>query len=127
MTNRNFGQIVQGPMTPDGPSVDDLRAQMHGSQGAGAFTFRDSQGPATASVTNGQETRQGDGTVTDDEIEKYRLAATASGQRAMPDARSFVERRDPTTGVATRTYDDGRTEEVDEQARQKPGRVRGRA
>ncbi|MFH9239206.1 hypothetical protein ACH4KO_00510 [Streptomyces anulatus] len=127
MTNRNFGQIVQGPMTPDGPSVDDLRAELHGSQVAGAFTFRDSQGPATASVTNGQETRQGDGTVTDDEIQKYRQTATAAGQQTLPDERSYVERRDPMTGVAVRTYADGRTEEVDEQTRQKPGRVRGRA
>ncbi|MFF6858488.1 hypothetical protein ACFY9H_24305 [Streptomyces bacillaris] len=113
MTNREFGQIVQGPMTPDGPSVDDLRADLHGSQ-AGAFAVRESQGPATASVTDGQETRQGDGTVTEEEMAEIRRSAgtRAEDRRDLPDPKSYVEHRDPTTGVATRTYGDGRTEEV---------------
>ncbi|CAM5650471.1 hypothetical protein ACTFBT_29410 [Streptomyces microflavus] len=113
MTNREFSQIVQGPMTPDGPSVDEIRADLHGSQ-AGAFAAREPQGPATASVTDGQETRQGDGTVTEEEMAEIRRSAgvRAEDRRDLPDASSFVEYRDPTTGAATRTYGDGRTEEV---------------
>ncbi len=111
MTNREFGQVVQGPMTPDGPSVDEIRADLHGSQ---AFAVRESQGPTTASVTDGQETRQGDGTVTEEEMAEIRRSAgtRAEDRRDLPDPKSYVEHRDPTTGVATRTYGDGRTEEV---------------
>jgi hypothetical protein len=114
MTNRNFSQIVWGPMTPDAPSVDEIRADLYGGQVAGRFAFRDAEGVTTASVTDGQETRRGDGTVTEDQMAEIRKSAgtRAEDRRDLPDPKSYVERRDPTTGVATRTYGDGRTEQV---------------
>ncbi|SFL04821.1 hypothetical protein [Streptomyces pini] len=117
MTNREFSQVVQGPMTPDGPSVDDLRAQMHGGQVAGRFfTSGDAGRVHTATVTNGQS-EDGDGTVTDEEMARYRRVATHQGRREAPDERSHVLSRDPLTGQMVRTYADGTTEAVDEQAR----------
>lgn len=96
---------------------------MFGSEVAGKFAFREPQGVQVASVTEGRETRLGDGTVTDEEMAAFRRMATIQGRRSLPDHRSCVERRDPVTGVAVRTYADGRTEEVDEQARRERGRV----
>jgi len=115
MTNREYGQIVQGPMTSDGPSVDDLRAQMHGGQVASEFAYREPQGVQVASVTQGEEVRQGDGTMTDaDAAQIRRTAGIGQDNRHAADvAKSYSERRDPLTGHALRTYDDGRTEDMD--------------
>ncbi|QDI68790.1 hypothetical protein CD934_08905 [Streptomyces calvus] len=115
MSNRNFGEAVQGPMTPDGPSVDDLRAEMYGGQVAGRFTYREGRTPLDSAVIRG-ESVPGDGTMTEDQAAEIRKAAGigAENHHQARAAESYSEHRDPTTGQAIRTYADGRTEAVDE-------------
>ncbi|MBL3665641.1 hypothetical protein JL475_06420 [Streptomyces sp. M2CJ-2] len=115
MSNRNFGEVVQGPMTPDGPSVEDLRAEMHGGQVAGRFRYRDERGPQDAAVIRG-ESVAGDGAVTEAQMAEIRKAAGigADHRHAAHAAKSFSDRRDPVTGGVIRTWEDGRTELVDE-------------
>ncbi|MCF2130591.1 hypothetical protein L1I79_29790 [Strepomyces sp. STD 3.1] len=124
MTNRNFGQIVQGPMTPDGPSVDDLREEMYGGQVAGRFHYRDGRTPLDSAVVQG-EPIEGDGTMTEEQAAQIRKAAGigSANAHAARAAESYSERRDPITGQAIRTYADGRTEIVDES--RPASRVRG--
>ncbi|GAA2246512.1 hypothetical protein GCM10010145_11960 [Streptomyces ruber] len=113
MTNRNSGEVVQGPMTSDGPSVEELRAARPGS--TGGFYHRGERGPLDCAVIWG-EVVAGDGTVTDDQMAEVRKAAAigADSRHAAQVAKSFTERRDPMTGQAIRTYEDGRSELVDE-------------
>jgi hypothetical protein len=125
MSNRNFGEVVQGPMTPDGPSVEDLRAEMYGGQVAGRFTYRDQRGPQDFAVIRG-ESVAGDGTVTEDQMAEIRKAAGIGHENhhQAQAARSFSDRRDPVTGGVIRTWEDGHTELVDET--RPASRVRGR-
>lgn len=117
MVNRKFRELVQGPMTPDAPSVDDLRRMRHEEiHGEGVdidrFVYGNEREITVATVTEGQPVA-GDGTVTDEEMAKFRRTATARGRREMPDEKSFSERRDPETGHAIRTYEDGRIVDMD--------------
>ncbi|MEV5082853.1 hypothetical protein AB0K74_29870 [Streptomyces sp. NPDC056159] len=115
MANRNFGETVQGPMTPDGPSVDEIRAEMYGGQVAGRFTYRQGRTPLDSAVVRG-ESIPGDGTMTEQQAYEVRKAAGigAANRHAGQAAESYMDRRDPTTGEVIRTYGDGRTEVVDE-------------
>lgn len=58
MSNREFGEIVQGPMTEDGPSVDDLRAQMYGGRWPGG-TRTARTGPRRTRPWSGARPRPG--------------------------------------------------------------------
>ncbi|MEU2070421.1 hypothetical protein [Streptomyces anulatus] len=109
MTNRDFGQIVQGPTTPDGPSVDEIRADLYGGQVAGAFTYRDAKAPVESAVIEGVSI-QGDGTVTEEQMAQVRRSAgvRAEDRRALPDEKSFSLHRDAGTGDLVRTRADGR-------------------
>ncbi|MFG2639022.1 hypothetical protein ACGFX8_35910 [Streptomyces sp. NPDC048362] len=113
MSNRNFGEIVQGPMTPDGPSVDEIRAMRPGSPGS--FHYRDERGPVDSAVIRGVPVA-GDGTMTEEQAAQIRKAAGIGSENAHAGqvAKSFSEHRDPVTGVKIRTYEGGRTETVDE-------------
>ncbi|MFG2358059.1 hypothetical protein [Streptomyces sp. NPDC048521] len=115
MSNRNFSQAVQGPMTPDGPSVEDLRAEMYGGQVAGRFHHRESRTPLDSAVVQG-ESIPGDGTMTEDQAAEIRKAAGigADNAHAGQAAKSYSDRRDPISGGVIRTWEDGRTETVDE-------------
>ncbi|MET9847522.1 hypothetical protein [Streptomyces ossamyceticus] len=111
--SREFGEIVQGPMTPDGPSVDEIRAMRPGSPGS--FHHRDERGPLDHAVVRG-ESVAGDGTMTEDQAAEIRKTAGIGRENlhAGQAARSYSEHRDPVTGFKIRTYEGGRTETVDE-------------
>lgn len=113
MSNRNFGEIVQGPMTPDGPSVDEIRAMRPGAPGS--FHYQDGRTPLDHAVIRG-ESVAGDGTMTEEQADQIRKAAGIGRENAHAGqaAKSYSEHRDPVTGQAIRTYEDGRTEIVDE-------------
>ncbi|WP_200308845.1 hypothetical protein [Streptomyces adelaidensis] len=113
MTKREFGEIVQGPMTPDGPSVDEIRAMRPGSPGS--FHHRDGRTPLDSAVIRG-ESVHGDGAMTEDQADQIRKAAGIGRENAHAGqvAKSYSEHRDRVTGQAIRTYEDGRTEIVDE-------------
>ncbi|MEV5009151.1 hypothetical protein [Streptomyces sp. NPDC055692] len=115
MSNRNFSEAVQGPRTPDGPSVDEIRAEMHGGQVAGRFFYRQGRTPLDSAVVRG-ESIPGDGTMTDDQADEIRKAAGIgrANLHTLQASESYMDRRDPTTGEVIRTYGDGRTEVVDE-------------
>ncbi|MET7902053.1 hypothetical protein ABZS86_11390 [Streptomyces sp. NPDC005355] len=123
MTNRNFSEVVQGPMTPDGPSVDEIRAMR---QPTSTFVRPDLRAPMGQAVIRGVQV-EGDGTVSDDEMDEIRKAAGIGreNQHAAQVARSYVDHVDRETGDTIRTYEDGRTEVVDES--RPASRVRGRA
>lgn len=122
MTNREFGEIVQGPMTPEGPSVDEIRAMRPGAPGS--FHYRDKRGPLDSAVIRG-ESVQGDGTMTEEQAAEIRKAAGigADNLHAGQVAKGYSDRRDPITGGVIRTWEDGRTEMVDES--RPASRVRG--
>ncbi|MEU3199455.1 hypothetical protein [Streptomyces sp. NPDC006996] len=126
MTNREFGEVVQGPMTEDGPSVDDLRAQMYGGQVAGRYTYREDRTPQDSAVIRGRS-EAGDGTLTEDQMAEIRKTAGigAANRHEAQAAKAYTDRRNPLTGEVIRTYEDGRTEIVDET--RPASRVRGRA
>lgn len=109
MTNREFSQITQGPVTPDGPSVDEIRADLFGGRVAGAFTFRDAEAPMESAVIEGVSV-EGDGTVTEEQMAQVRRSAgvRAEDRREMPDEKSFSVHRDAVTGELVRTRADGR-------------------
>ena len=109
MTNRNFDQIVQGPMTPDGPSVDEIRADLYGGQVAGRFASRGAETPVESAVIEGVSI-PGDGTVTEEQMAQVRRSAgvRAEDRRALPDEKSFSLHRDAGTGELVRTRADGR-------------------
>ncbi|MEU9187568.1 hypothetical protein AB0D14_24110 [Streptomyces sp. NPDC048484] len=113
MSNREFGEIVQGPRTPDGPSVDEIRAMRPGAPGS--FHYRDERGPLDSAVILGKVVA-GDGTMTEEQAAQIRKAAGIGRENlhAGQAAKSYSEHRDPLTGVKIRTYEDGRTETVDE-------------
>ncbi|MFF3710435.1 hypothetical protein [Streptomyces phaeochromogenes] len=117
MVNRKFRELVLGPMTPDAPSVDDLRRMRHEEihgEGVDAdrFVHGDDREVVVATVTQGQP-EAGDGTMTDEEMARFRRTATAKARREMPDEKSFSERRHPETGHTIRTYEDGRIVDMD--------------
>ncbi|MFF9862119.1 hypothetical protein [Streptomyces tendae] len=122
--SREFGEIVQGPMTPGGPSVDEIRAMRPGSPGS--FHHRDERGPLDHAVVGG-ESIQGDGSMSEDQAAEIRKAAGIGRENlhAGQAARSYSEHRNPVTGELIRTYEGGRTEIVDES--RPASRVRGRA
>lgn len=122
MSNRDFGEVVQGPMTPDGPSVDEIRAMRQGSPGS--FHYRDERGPLDHAVVRG-ESVAGDGSMTEDQADQIRKAAGIGRENhhALKAAESYSDRRDPITGGVIRTWADGRTEIVDESS--PAARVRG--
>ncbi|MFJ9817917.1 hypothetical protein ACIRU3_22175 [Streptomyces sp. NPDC101151] len=124
MTNRNFGEIVQGPVTPDGPSVDEIRAMRPGAPGS--FHYRDERGPQDSAVIRGQSV-QGDGSMSEKDAAEIRKAAGigVANLHAGQAAKSYSEHRDPVTRELIRTYEGGRTEIVDES--RPASRVRGRA
>ena len=126
MSNREFGEIVQGPMTEDGPSVDDLRAQMYGGQVAGRYSYRGDRTPQDSAVVRGKA-EAGDGTLTDEDVAEIRKTAGigAANRHKVQAAKAYTDRRDPLTGEVIRTYEDGRTEIVDET--RPASRVRGHA
>lgn len=113
MTNREFGEIVQGPMTPDGPSVDEIRAMRHGP---GSFVRPDLRAPMGSAVVEGVLVA-GDGTMTEDQAEQIRKAAGIGRENAHAArvARSYSDRRDPVTGEVIRTYEGGKVERLDGQ------------
>ncbi|MET7828503.1 hypothetical protein ABZT23_27965 [Streptomyces sp. NPDC005386] len=121
MTNREFGEIVQGPMTPDGPTVDEIRAMR---QGPGSFHYRGGRGPLDSAVILGKSV-PGDGTMTEEQAAQIRKTAGVGSENAHAGqaAKSYSEHRDRVTGEAIRTYADGHTEVVDETRRS--SRVRG--
>ncbi|MFM9603581.1 hypothetical protein [Streptomyces turgidiscabies] len=125
MTNRNFGEIVQGPMTPDGPSVDEIRAMRPGSPGS--FHYRDERGPLDSAVVGG-ESVAGDGAMTEEQADQIRKAAGIGSENlhALQAARSYSERYDPATGHLIRTYEDGRVVDMDadENRSERPDPVR---
>ncbi|WP_328719151.1 hypothetical protein OHT52_06310 [Streptomyces sp. NBC_00247] len=41
MPNRDFSQVAQGPTTPDGPGVDEIRADLYGSSSVGTHALRE--------------------------------------------------------------------------------------
>ncbi|MEU9589853.1 hypothetical protein AB0D84_08990 [Streptomyces sp. NPDC048193] len=112
MTKREFGEIVLGPMTPDGPSVDEIRAMRPGAPGS--FHYRDERGPLDSAVVRG-EAVAGDGTVTEDQAAEIRKTAGIGRENlhALQAARSYSERYDSTTGHLIRTYEDGRVVDMD--------------
>jgi len=122
MSNRNFGEVVQGPMTPDGPSVDEIRAMR---QGPGSFYHREDRTPLDFAVIRGEYVA-GDGAVTEDQMAEIRKAAGigAENHHQAQAAKAYSDRRDPMTGGVIRTWEDGRTELVDET--RPASRVRGR-
>ncbi|WP_405506878.1 hypothetical protein OG323_08990 [Streptomyces cyaneofuscatus] len=109
MTNREFSQTAQGPMTPEGPSVDEIRADLYGGQVAGRFAFRDTEVPMASAVIEGVSV-EGDGTVTEEQMAQVRRSAgvRAEDRRALPDEKSFSVHRDTVTGELVRTRADGR-------------------
>ncbi|MEV4338057.1 hypothetical protein [Streptomyces sp. NPDC049590] len=115
MTNREFGEAVQGPMTPDGPSVDEIRAARRDAGVAGRFHHRESRTPLDSAVVRG-ESIPGDGTMTEAQAAEIRKAAGigADNAHAGQAAKSYSDRRDPISGAVVRTWEDGRTETVDE-------------
>ncbi|MGW7356629.1 hypothetical protein ACWGI0_08260 [Streptomyces sp. NPDC054802] len=119
--SREFGEIVQGPMTPDGPSVDEIRAMR---QGPGSFHHRDGRTPLDSAVIRGESVR-GDGTMTEKDAAEIRKAAGIGRANAHAGqvAKSYSEHRNPVTGEVIRTYEGGRTEIVDET--RPASRVRG--
>ncbi|MEV6531023.1 hypothetical protein AB0M86_15705 [Streptomyces sp. NPDC051639] len=121
MTNRDFGEIVQGPMTPDGPSVDEIRAMRSPTSN---FVRPDLRAPMGRAVVRGVPI-EGDGTMTEQQAEQIRKAAGIGRQNAHEGqaAKSYSEHRDRVTGQAVRTYADGHTEVVDET--RPTSRVRG--
>ncbi|MER6157531.1 hypothetical protein ABT147_18600 [Streptomyces sp. NPDC001868] len=122
MTNREFSEIVQGPMTPDGPSVEEIRAMRHGP---GSFVRPDLRAPMGSAVIEGVVVA-GDGTMTEEQADQIRKDAGIGRENAHAGqaAKSYTEHRDRVTGQAIRTYGDGRTEVVDES--RPADRVRGR-
>jgi hypothetical protein len=110
--SREFGEIVQGPMTPDGPSVDEIRAMR---SGPGSFHYRDGRTPLDSAVVRG-ESVAGDGTMTEAQAAEIRKTAGIGSENlhALQAARSYSEHRHPVTGDLIRTYEGGRTEVVDE-------------
>lgn len=123
MTKREFGEIVQGPMTPEGPSVDEIRAMRSGAPGS--FHHRDERGPLDHAVVRG-ESVAGDGAMTEEQAAEIRKTAGIGRENlhALQAARSYSEHRNPVTGELIRTYEGGRTEVVDES--RPASRVRGR-
>ncbi|MFJ4708412.1 hypothetical protein ACIP6I_26660 [Streptomyces anulatus] len=111
MTNRNFSQAVQGPMTPEGPSVDEIRADLYEGQAAGRFASRGAEAPVESAVVEGVPI-PGDGTVTEEQMAQVRRSAgvRAEDRRAAPDEKSFSVHRDTVTGELVRTHADGRTD-----------------
>ncbi|MFC9808489.1 hypothetical protein [Streptomyces griseoaurantiacus] len=120
--SREYGEIVQGPMTPDGPSVDEIRAMRPGSPGA--FHHRDERGPLDHAVVRGKSVH-GDGSMSEDQAAEIRKTAGIGRENlhALQAARSYSEHRDRVTGDLIRTYEGGRTEIVDET--RPASRVRG--
>ncbi|GAA3180960.1 hypothetical protein GCM10010451_32660 [Streptomyces virens] len=121
MSNRDFGEIVQGPMTPEGPSVDEIRAMRSPTS---TFVRRDLRAPMGSAVIKGVPV-DGDGTMTEDQADQIRKAAGIGRENhhALKAAESYSDRRDPITGGVIRTWADGRTEIVDESS--PAARVRG--
>ncbi|MEV7295617.1 hypothetical protein AB0N79_28935 [Streptomyces microflavus] len=115
MTNREFSQVAQGPMTPDGPSVDEIRADLYGDRAAGRFASRGAEAPVESAVVEGVSI-PGDGTVTEEQMAQVRRSAgvRAEDRRAAPDEKSFSVHRDTVTGELVRTHADGRTDQVAE-------------
>ncbi|MEU3599532.1 hypothetical protein ABZ714_12520 [Streptomyces sp. NPDC006798] len=101
-------EITQGPTTPDGPSVDELRTMRRGYE-------ETSRRVTDHCVANGMalNTDPG-GEVAEHEMAALRRTASHSGQRARTTSRqhpeSYTEARDPVTRAVVRTYEDGRTE-----------------
>lgn len=121
MSNRDFGEVVQGPMTPEGPSVDEIRAMR---PGPGSFHYRSGRTPLDSAVIRGGSVA-GDGSMTEDQADQIRKAAGIGRENhhALKAAESYSDRRDPITGGVIRTWADGRTEIVDESS--PAARVRG--
>lgn len=111
MQDRDFSEGTRGPAEPDGPTVDEIRAQMTGRV-AGSFVYEGPRGALASSVWRGEENRQGDGTATDAEVDHVRkvMGIGRDNMHEQKVARSYVERRDPVTGQVVRTYEDGRVE-----------------
>nr|WSZ99553.1 hypothetical protein OH820_31345 [Streptomyces sp. NBC_00857] len=120
--SREFGEIVQGPMTPEGPSVDEIRAMRSGAPGS--FHHRDGRTPLDSAVIRG-ESVHGDGTMTEAQAAQIRKTAGIGRANAHAGqvAKSYSEHRDRVTDQVIRTYEDGRTEIVDES--RPASRVRG--
>ncbi|MGW7281761.1 hypothetical protein ACWGIV_26390 [Streptomyces sp. NPDC054844] len=112
MSNRNFGEVVQGPMTPDGPTVDEIRAMR---QGSGSFHHREGRTPLDSAVIQG-ESVPGDGAISEDQMAEIRKAAGIGRENhhQAQAAKAYSDRRDLTTGGVVRTWEDDRTELVDE-------------
>ncbi|WP_306339582.1 hypothetical protein [Streptomyces sp. AS13] len=115
MTNREFSQVAQGPMTPDGPSVDEIRADLYGGQAAGRFASRGAEAPVESAVVEGVSI-PGDGTVTEEQMAQVRRSAgvRSEDRRALPDEKSCSVHRDTVTGELVRTRADGRADQVAE-------------
>jgi hypothetical protein len=113
MSNREFGEIVQGPMTPDGPSVDEIRAMRSPTS---TFVRPDLRAPMAHAVVEGAAVA-GDGTMTEDQADQIRKAAGIGRENAHAArvARSYSDRRDPITGEVIRTYEGGKVERLDGQ------------
>ncbi|CAA19409.1 MULTISPECIES: hypothetical protein [Streptomyces] len=114
MSNRDFSEDVQGPRSTDGPSVDDLRAEMYGGQVAGRFHYRESRTERDSAVIQGTPVL-GDGTMTDDQAAEIRksFGIGADLRHAAQAAESYMDRRDPTSGHTIRTYGNGRVVDLD--------------
>ncbi|MFM9620825.1 hypothetical protein ACKI14_23070 [Streptomyces turgidiscabies] len=110
--SREFGEIVQGPMTPDGPSVEQIRAMRSGAPGS--FHYRDGRGPLDSAVVGG-ESVAGDGAMTDADADQIRkeFGIGSENRHALQAAESYVEHADRTTGHLIRTYGDGRVVDMD--------------
>ncbi|MEV7128644.1 hypothetical protein [Streptomyces sp. NPDC093260] len=125
MSNRDFSEAVQGPRSTDGPSVDEIRAEMYGGQVAGRFFYRDGRTERDSAVIQGQPV-EGDGTMTDDQADEIRKTAGigADHRHALQAAESYMDRRDPISGHTIRTYGDGRVVDLDaEPTKAGPDRV----
>ncbi|MFI9117887.1 hypothetical protein ACIGW0_00510 [Streptomyces bikiniensis] len=106
MTNDEFGEMTNGPTTPDGPTVDELRKMRRGYT---VSPNRADRAGAAHAVVDGVFVRDGSGgAVAEDEAQAIRRAKAAASERTDP--RSFTEYRDRVTGQVVRTYEDGRTE-----------------
>ncbi|MFC7790968.1 hypothetical protein [Streptomyces cinereoruber] len=105
MTNREFGEMTNGPTTPDGPTVDELRKMRRGYT---VSPSRADRAGAAHAVVDGVLVRDGSGgAVAEDEAQAIRRTRAAASERTDP--RSFTEYRDQATRQVVRTYEDGRT------------------
>ncbi|MFD7570693.1 hypothetical protein ACFV6U_09220 [Streptomyces sp. NPDC059810] len=107
MTKRT--EITQGPTTPDGPTVDEIRAAARRG-----YTETSRRVTDHAVVRGMVLNTDPGGEVAEHEMAALRRTASHSGQRRRESSRqypqSYTESRDPATGQVVRRYEDGRTE-----------------